>query len=216
MVLHDTWRWLKQRVFPIPSTSTLFNPYGSNNPQYDKVDGIEIRRRNLLSYLSAFKQRPAVVVIGEAPGWRGCRFSGVPFTSEAQLSSGTLPFTGERSSIGPRPRVESSATLFWREMRALFPGFFAWNAIPLHPCKQDEPLSNRTPSAAEIDAHSELLGELLVLLEPLTIIALGRSAERASSRIGVPTQYVRHPSHGGAAEFRAGIGQVLARQASLC
>jgi uracil-DNA glycosylase len=216
MVLQDTWRWLGQRVFTIPSTSKLFNPYSSHDSLYDRAGGFEIRRRNLQNYVSAFPQLPSFVVIGEAPGWRGCRFSGVPFTSEAQLSSGKLPFAGERSSHHSTPYSESSATLFWREMRLFHPGFFAWNAIPFHPFKPGDPLSNRTPSAAEIHGYSELLAELLSLLRPQVVVAVGRSAERAAERIGVPSQYVRHPAHGGAAAFRSGIERAFARRESLC
>lgn len=211
MLLEELWGWLRERVFPTPSTPTLFNQYGCTVLGIDLPGGDAIRRNNLLNYLSAFRQRPCFAVIGEAPGWRGCRFSGVPFTSEAQLCNRMLPFAGTRSSApDPPPLTENSATHFWRNLLPYHPQLFAWNAIPFHPHVPRTPLSNRTPSTSEIDEHSTMLAELLSLLKPQSIIAIGRSAERALNRIGVSSMYVRHPARGGAAVFRSGIERAFA------
>ncbi len=216
MVLAALWRWLQERVFPIPTTPTLFNHYGNSVPGVDCPDSDAIRRNNLHNYLRAFRRRPCFAVIGEAPGWRGCRFSGVPFSSEAQLINGLLPFAGARSSAGDTPPLtETSATIFWRHLLPHHSRLFAWNAIPFHPHEPCNPLSNRTPSASEIDHHSNMLAELLSLLEPRSIIAVGRSAQRALHRIGVPSTYVRHPARGGAAAFRSGMERVLAAGEAL-
>ena len=49
----------------------------------------ELRRERLAHYLRE-RRRARVLLVGEAPGYRGARVSGIPFTSERQLS-GTGP-----------------------------------------------------------------------------------------------------------------------------
>ena len=75
-----------------------FNPYLDIDNEVDLANAAQIRRININNYLSSFRRQPRVLVLGEAPGWRGCRFSGIPFTSEAQLISQSLPFSGRPSS----------------------------------------------------------------------------------------------------------------------
>ena len=210
MALDDVLGLFEREVFSAsPKSTLLFNQYNSRNPDIDLPYADEIRQENLRNYLRSFSERPSAIVIGEAPGWRGCRFSGVPFTSEFQLCSGGLPFEGKQSSAGLSPYKESSATIFWKRMSNYHPCFLAWNCIPFHPHKSNNPLSNRTPTDKEILAYLALLSELLALLRPRQIVAIGRSAERALKKMDIPFTYVRHPSHGGANEFRAGIERIL-------
>ena len=213
MSLDDVWRLFEEEVFSVPSTSgggfPLFNHYHDADPGADLPGAREIRRANLLNYLRSFSGRPSVVVVGEAPGWRGCRFSGVPFTSEVQLLSGVLPFMGRQSSARASPYAETSATIFWRHMASYRSQFLAWNCIPFHPHRPGDALSNRSPTRREIAAHLGLLSGLLSLLQPRHVVAAGRSAELALEQIGVAALYVRHPSCGGANEFRVGIAEVF-------
>jgi uracil-DNA glycosylase len=206
MALDDVWRWLRERIFSAASTATLFNQYNGRDLKANIPESGRIRRGNLLNYLRSFPERPTFLLIGEAAGWRGCRFSGVPFTSEAQLCNDALPFSGQQSSSG-RPHRETTASVFWRVLFPYHPLFFAWNSIPFHPHEPGEPLSNRTPTRREIAAHAGLLSELVSLLKPTCTIAVGRSAESALNRIGAPSFYVRHPAHGGAKAFRTGIAR---------
>jgi len=199
------WALLQERLFSIPSTATLFNPYAASSCQADLPGGDQIRRENLLNYLGAFRRPPQVLVIGEAFGWRGGRFSGVPFTSEAQLCRQRLPFRGHCSSRQGSPFSESSATIFWRHLARWHPHFLAWNCIPMHPHRPGQPFSNRTPSRREVDAFTGLLAEISDRVKSRQVLALGRTAERTLQRIGIPATYVRHPSHGGAAAFQASI-----------
>jgi len=209
MPLSEIWALFEQRLFSIPSTPTLFNQYNSCDLRVDRPGGDAIRRGNLLNYLRSFTTIPSIVMVGEAPGWRGCRFSGVPFTSEAQLWDQSVPFQGRQSSLCSTPNREVTASIFWKQ---LWPNgrrpedgtrFFAWNCVPCHPHQDGSPLTNRTPSLKEIDAHADLLARILQLFSPEQVIAVGRSAQRALGRINVPAAYVRHPARGGAARFRA-------------
>jgi len=149
------------------------------------------------------------MIVGEAPGWRGCRFSGVPFTSEAQLCDGALPFTGHQSSAAPSPYAENTATIFWKTARPHASSFLVWNCVPFHLHRPGDPLTNRPPTRREIAAHLELLAALLALLEPGLVVAVGRSAGWALHRMDVPCTCVRHPSHGGANEFGRRLENVL-------
>jgi uracil-DNA glycosylase len=209
------WSYLEQAVFPTPSVSEgvkpLFNLYNSVNPQFDLPEAATIRRANLFSYLESLPERPPVLLVGEAPGWHGCRFTGVPFTSEAQLASGSLPFQGGYSSHSGTPHAEASATIFWRALKAHHLHFFVWSSVPFHPYKAGEPLSNRTPSRQELHSFLPVLSEVIRLLSPKLVLAVGRQAQQALKWLDIQALPLRHPSHGGASEFRTGIEEAFRR-----
>ena len=148
---------------------------------YRDGSGAENRRRRLAVYLESRSEAP-LLLVGEAAGYRGARVSGIPFTSERQL-------TGE----GPS---EASATIVHRVLAelGLEESVLLWNVVPTHP---GTPTSNRRPRAAEITTGLPFAQELA---RGRRVIAAGRMAQ---SVLDAP--YVRHPSHGGAAEFRAGL-----------
>ncbi len=125
------------------------------------------------------------------------------------MSNGALSFIGNQSSTSASPYKEGTATIFWEVMHDYHSRFFAWNCIPFHPHKPGDFLSNRTPTIGEITAHLELLVELILLIQPSEIVAVGRNAKRALGRIDNPFVPVRHPSHGGKKEFAAGIKEIL-------
>jgi uracil-DNA glycosylase len=128
-----------------------------------------------------------VVLVGEAAGYRGARVSGIPFTSERQL-------TGS----GPS---EATATIVHRVLAKLGveDEVLLWNVVPTHPGSET---SNRRPTRGEIEAASPFLVELT---RGRTVIAVGRLAATA-----LEARYIRHPSHGGGAAFEAGLRQAFA------
>jgi uracil-DNA glycosylase len=148
---------------------------------YRDGPGAEKRRARLAAYLDSRCNAP-LLLVGEAAGYRGARVSGVPFTSERQLS-GTGP-------------AEATATIVHRVLAelGLEERVLLWNVVPTHPGTE---MSNRHPSRAEVAAGLPFASELA---KGRRVVAVGRCAEAA---LGAP--YVRHPSHGGAAEFRAGL-----------
>jgi len=208
MLLNDIWDLFQKRVFPVQSTEILFNQYKDIDPNVDLPNANNIRKQNLRNYLGSFSQRPSILVVGEAPGPRGCRFSGVPFTSEAQLcAQGYLPFAGHQSSARESPYAENSATIFWKVLAPYHPKFLVWNCVPFHPHKQGEILSIRSPTKKEVIFYSGILSELKKLVKPIHILAVGRKAELGLRQIGVRPIYLKHPSHGGAREFRTRLAK---------
>ena len=154
---------------------------GQTTNFYREGAGAALRCDRLGAYLERCAEAP-ILLVGEAPGYRGARVSGIPFTSERQL-------TGR----GP---AEATATIVQRVLAelGLADRVLLWNIVPTHP---GTAASNRRPTADEVTAGrpfaEELSGGRLVL-------GVGRIASEALS---VP--YVRHPARGGLAEFRAGL-----------
>lgn len=146
----------------------------------------ELRRARLVRYLVA-RQHAQVILVGEAAGYRGARVSGIPFTSERQLTG-----------AGP---AEASATIVQRVLEELgvATDVLLWNVVPTHPGTAS---SNRRPTRAEIDAASPFLDELT---RGRRVLAVGRIA---AGVLGAP--YLRHPSHGGARAFAADVRRMLA------
>jgi hypothetical protein len=151
---------------------------------YREGAGAEIRRRRLVEYLEA-RAGAQLLLVGEAAGFRGARVSGIPFTSERQLTG-----------CGP---AEATATVVQRVLAELGLDALCWNVVPTHP---GTATSNRRPTGAEVSASRPFLHELAA---GRRVLAVGRLAETVT---GAP--YIRHPSHGGAAGFRAGLLQFSA------
>ncbi len=147
-----------------------------------------LRRERLAAYLES-RCDAAIALVGEAAGYRGARVSGLPFTSERQV-------TGE----GP---AEATATIVHRVLAelGLDSHVLLWNVVPTHP---GTATSNRRPTRAEVEASLPFLRKLTA---GRRVVAVGRLAQ---SVLGAP--YVRHPSHGGAADFRAGLATLLPRR----
>jgi uracil-DNA glycosylase len=148
---------------------------------YRDGEGAAVRRDRLAAYLEARSEAP-ILLVGEAPGYRGARVSGLPFTSERQLTG-----------AGP---AEATATIVHRVLAelGLTDQVLLWNIVPTHP---GTTASNRAPTRAEVAAGRVFAERLAGGRE---VVAVGRIAHGA-----LGGTYVRHPSHGGLAEFREGL-----------
>jgi len=209
MLLEDIWDIYRRLVFPVPSTDMLFNQYRDCVKGLDLPGAEKIRRQNLRSYLRSFSRRPRLLVLGEAAGPRGARFSGIPFTGERMLAEGMFPFRGKKTSTHEPPYQENSAVIFWGTMLRHIGEFLLVNSVPFHPHRKGEPLSIRTPTRAETEACLPILGNIVERLRPEKVVAVGRKAELSLGLLGVDAVYVRHPSQAGGPAFRAGMGRIF-------
>jgi hypothetical protein len=162
---------------------------------------------NLEQYLRALCAHPysGHLLVGEAPGYRGCALTGIPFTSERILASGSNQFiaTLRPSLVLQGNTAEPSATIVWGHLSksSLVPAL--WNAFPFHPHRKNEGNSNRAPNAAERLGGRHYLNLVVAILCPTTVIAIGRKAEENCnhSNLRLGATYVRHPANGGGEKF---------------
>ena len=150
-----------------------------------------------------------VVLLAEAPGPWGCRFSGVPLVSEAQLTDADFPIHGRQTSQEPEPHHEYSARIYWRALLNHFPTFFTWNSVPFHPYKTDKPMSIRTPKQSELIIYKPVVEGIVTAIDPVVVLAIGRKAESVLGKLGIACTYIRHPSQGGATIFTEGVTAVF-------
>jgi uracil-DNA glycosylase len=203
----------------------VFNPWWEVDKQNDIGRNAPlIRRKHLRAYLRQRIGKAKIVVIGEALGYRGGHFSGIPMTSERIL-------LGKKEHIGIKPEhvfssfkarrtstrdqcpdgfSEPTATIVWSSLLrvGLKPEEFAlWNAFPWHSFDPRRGLlSNRTPKKSERPAGLSVLKAFLDLFPGEEIIALGNVAAWQLKELNVECHRVRHPASGGARLFRQGIG----------
>ncbi len=110
-----------------------------------------------------------------------------------------IPLTSERQLTGRGP-AESTATVVHAVLDELGVAdeVLLWNVVPTHP---GDARSNRRPLRAEIEAGLPFARELA---RGRRVVPVGRVAHAA-----LGGTYLRHPAHGGAAEFRRGLARLL-------
>ena len=160
--------------------------------QYGEGSRAPLLRERLMAYLEE-REGASLLLVGEAPGYRGARISGIPFTSERQLT---------RS--GP---AEATATIVHRVLGelGLEQDVLLWNVVPTHPGTE---FTNRRPTGAEVAAGLRFVDALAA---GRTVVAVGRVAGDA---LGLPG--IRHPSHGGTEAFRSGLTSVTSTDVQRC
>ena len=200
-------------LYDVEAGGRAFNPYRDAD-ENDAPGAPALRRANLEAALDAVARaapggRPDVLVVAEAPGPWGCRFSGVPFTNERQLLDPAFPVSGRPTSARfantGEPMRETSGGIYWEAMLPHWGRFWTWNAVPMHPHKAGQPLTIRTPGVREVRRWHALLADVVAITQPAAVVAVGRKAEGALRAVGAEPLYVRHPSQGGATLFRDGI-----------
>ena len=151
---------------------------------YREGRGAALRRERLARYLEE-RRGAQLLLVGEAAGYRGARVSGIPFTSERQLTG--------------RPPGEASATIVQRALAelGLAEDVLLWNAVPTHPHLPGRPDTNRPPTAVEIEGGAPFL---LELARGRRVLAVGNVAHGV-----LGGARLRHPSRGGARAFREGL-----------
>ncbi|QAA35191.1 uracil-DNA glycosylase [Clostridium manihotivorum] len=194
-------------------TSNVFNQYS-----YEYEENA-IRRDNLLIYLKEMSiLKPKFILVGEAPGYRGCRLTGVPFSSEYLLINNMEGMNLFGEDKGYKLPIESdkllkepTATIVWQTFIKYDVKVLGWNAFPFHPHKEGNRESNRTPLKKELLIGEKPLIEIIRLFNIEKVIAMGNKAEESLNKLGISCHKVRHPAQGGKNDFVQGIKSIIDR-----
>ena len=193
----------------VESTDSLTNVYAFAEPQS------KICRHNLRLYLNRMAEhKNGVILVGEAPGFHGCRLSGIPFTCEYNFTQELIPdIIGKELGyqiVSPdKPEMERSASAVWHNLKVWYERYgsvpLLWNICPFHPHKAGNIRTNRAPSSSEIKSGVPFLKRLIDLFDIQYIGAIGAKASKAISSNGYKCPYLRHPSFGGQVLFENNI-----------
>lgn len=185
-----------------PLTPNVKNPWDYSCPEN------EIRRKNLLGYFKKmYTLKPTILLVGEAPGYRGCGRVGMPFSSEKLVLS--HPFFADKETFDienkDTPIAEASASIVWKTFDSLDFYPLMWATYPYHPHKPGNEQTNRTPRPEEIRVGKQFITRLIDIYSIEQVVAVGRLAEGTLKELGIEAPAVRHPSHGGATLFAQGL-----------
>jgi uracil-DNA glycosylase len=208
----------------------VFNPWWQVDEQNDiGPHSSAIRRKHLAAYFRERQGKARLAIVGEALGYRGGHFSGIPMTSErlllrggknvqlaaSEIFSGIKPRRTSKPSICPHGFSEPTATIVWGALlkTGVLPDeFVLWNAFPWHSFDPHRGLlSNRMPNKLEQLSGRPVLKAFLELFPCEQIVALGKIAAAQLERLNVNAHRVRHPASGGAKLFRQQISKIVKR-----
>jgi len=212
----------------LPKRKDVFNPWWEIDFENDiSYDGPNIRRKQLYHYLVERVNLAKYLLVGEAIGYQGGHFSGIPMTSErillgGQKKRGILPehvFSGikpnrtSKVNLKPLGFSEPTGTIVWGHIiqSNLNPrDFILWNAFPWHPFKFEiGMLSNRTPNAKELQGGAHILSRLIQITKVKNIIAIGKKSFDMLNQLGIETINIRHPANGGATIFKKNFDSAI-------
>ena len=213
------------RLLKKSPSGAVFNPWWQVDAENDIGQNAPgIRREHLRAYLCERLGKARLAVIGEALGYRGGHFSGIPMTSERILLGRKTDIVPEHILLGIKPRrtsqsrkcpdgfSEPTATIVWSTLLRLGIApeqFVLWNAFPWHSFDlRRGMLSNRTPTSSEQSTGTPVLKAFLDLFSCQQVVALGRIATAQLRDLETGAHYVRHPASGGARLFRQQIATI--------
>jgi uracil-DNA glycosylase len=209
------------RLLKASPSGAVFNPWWQIDEENDiGPHSPAIRRKHLAAYFREKLGKARLAIVGEALGYRGGHFSGIPMTSERMLLrkqqnivAGIKPRRTSKPSVCPDGLSEPTATIVWGallKIGVLPDEFVLWNAFPWHSFDPRRGLlSNRMPNKSEQLAGRPLLRTFLELFPCPQIVALGKIAAAQLEQLGVNAHCVRHPASGGAKLFRQQIAKAL-------
>lgn len=195
--------------------SVEFIPNVYNQYSYEYKENA-VRRNNLLTYLKQLYQlKPKIMLVGEAPGYKGCRLTGVPFTSEHLLMNNMNGLELFGKEQGYRLAVEkkklgkeATATIIWNTLIEYDIMALSWNAFPFHPHKKGNGESNRTPLKKELLIGQKPLLQMVEMFDIERVVAVGNKAQKNLHDLGISCKKVRHPAQGGKNKFVEGIKEL--------
>jgi len=183
----------------------VFNPYSGKCDVHDLDDAPRRRSNALLAMLKAASDVEVDAIwIGRDLGYRGGRRTGLALTDDVHIfeHAARWGITTERPTKG-EPVMERTAAVIWSVLSQINASVFLWNVFPLHPHESGDPFSNRSHNANERQAGEEILAQLILLLRPKRLIAIGNDAAKTANRLtaSMKVHEIRHPSYGGQTQF---------------
>ena len=186
------------------NTSTVSNPY--------LVKGVS---NNLRAYLEVMFETKGdrVLLVGEAPGHRGCKVTGIPFTSGKVFENVDHPVLKKLKSKIKLEKIESenTATIVWNYLSTKENTPLFWNSYPYHPHPVGNEEKNRVPNQEEIEFGVQFLKGLSSLYNPVVIAGIGYAGVECAKRAFPKNEitYIRHPSFGGKSDFIEGMNKII-------
>jgi len=197
-----------------------FNPWGDYDFDYDFDNSAPlIRVKNLRDYL-LLRENAKFILIAEALSYQGGKFTGIAMTSEKLLKIRT---SNSNAELGNNQRKlngfsENTATIVENTLIKSLDinpiDFIKWNIYPFHPHKINNSLSNRTPNIEEIKETIFILRTFLDIFQNKKIIAIGNISFNFLKKFlpHIKLDKVRHPSNGGANDFKKQIQIILSKR----
>ncbi len=191
---------------------SVFNPYAHRCELHDLEDAPKRRCRALLALLTTASEADIDSLwLGRDLGYRGGRRTGLALTDDVHIGDHAARWGVhiERATAGPMV-AERTAAVIWSAIRQISIPIFLWNVFPFHPYETDRPFTNRPHNSSERVTGKELLSELIGILKPRRLVALGSDAADAATRVAGKRDviHVRHPSYGGQREFMTQIQEL--------
>ena len=151
----------------------VFNMYRGDSAAAKKC------RANLKKYLGKHKNTK-ILFVGEAPGYKGCAKTGVPFQSDCgEISSKVL----QEAINKYNPEID----------------ILMWNAFPFHPHKKGDRKSNRRPNKSELLTGWMSMNYFLQVFPDIKCVAsVGNVARELLKEFEFEYEpsHICHPSYG--------------------
>nr|VFJ52559.1 MAG: Uracil DNA glycosylase superfamily protein [Candidatus Kentron sp. FW] len=189
-----------------------FNPYSERCAVHDRENAPRLRSETLGAMLEAAGGYDIDSIwIGRDLGYRGGRRTGLALTDDVHSDAhgARWGISVERPTKG-RVVAERTAFIVWGILARVKAPIFLWNVFPLHPHEPDNPFTNRSHNPLERKAGEEFLAQLISLLRPSRLIAIGNDAELTAKHLSGQAKVikVRHPSYGGQTRFLSQIADL--------
>lgn len=198
------------RILENYNTENVFNPYSDMCNKYDTIDSPKLRLEVLRQILQkAERSEIDAIWLGRDLGHRGGRRTGLAFTDDLNIENHLKRWDIIDNPFS-RPEItikEQTATTIWSKLQNIDEKIFLWNIFPFHPHLIDEPLTNRCHNKRENIIGKEILLQLINILQPKKILAIGNDAFNSVEQLNIRIELkkARHPSYGGKKEFLEAI-----------